>query len=598
VSGGFAHAMPFGAAVQAEGEVRFRLWAPSQDSVSLVLEGPEERVLPMTGLDEGWFELTTDEARAGSVYRYQLGDGFRIPDPASRQQLDDVHGASLVVDPTSYRWRHPAWRGRPWHETVLYELHLGCYSRGGDFDGLRAKLDDLARLGITAIELMPIADFPGRHNWGYDGVLPFAPDRSYGTPDQLKALIEAAHERELMVFLDVVYNHFGPEGNYLHLIAEAFFTERFETPWGAAIDFSRVPVRDFFIHNALYWLEEYRFDGLRFDAVHAIEDESERHFLQELAARLREAAVPGREIHLVLENDKNEARRLAREQAPFFDAQWNDDYHHAAHVIATREAEGYYADYQDDPVALLGRCLAEGFAYQGEPSSFRDQEIRGEPSAELPATAFVDFLQNHDQIGNRAFGERLTELASEEAQVTLLAITLLAPSIPLIFMGEEWGCERPFLYFTDFEGSLADAVRQGRRREFARFAAFADPQRREAIPDPNARETFEASCLDWKEREEPKQRQRLELTRRLLEIRHSWITPRLFAVAGGSGRFRRIGARGLEVQWRLGSGDLLNLTANLGGEAFDEVAAEGRLLYRTRESGGAWSCHWRLNETP
>ena len=436
----------------------------------------------------GWFELVT-AAAAGSRYRYQLDNGLRIADPAARAQEDDVQGPSLVVDPHRYAWQNPAWAGRPWSQTVLYELHVGTFSDEGTFDGVRQKLSHLAGLGVTAIELMPLADFAGRRNWGYDGVLPFAPDRAYGEPDDLKRLIDEAHGLGLMVFLDVVYNHFGPDGNYLPLLAPEFFTEDIPTPWGAAINYALRPVRDFVIDNALYWLEEYRFDGLRLDAVHAIEDASEVHILTELAETVRWVIGRERYVHLVLENDANQARYLERDAGGHtlhYDAQWNDDFHHVAHALLTGERAGYYADYADRPVERLARALDRGFIYQGEPSAHRGGVPRGEPSGDLPPLAFVDFLQNHDQIGNRAFGERLTTLAEPARLKMMQALLLLAPQVPLLFMGEEWGAEEPFLFFCDFHDELADAVREGRRREFAHFPEFANAAARARIPDPNA----------------------------------------------------------------------------------------------------------------
>jgi malto-oligosyltrehalose trehalohydrolase len=424
-------------------------------------------------------------------------------------------------------------------------------------------------LGITAIELMPVSDFRGARNWGYDGVLPFAPDASYGRPEALKSLVQAAHARNLMVFLDVVYNHFGPEGNYLHLYAPQFFTERHHTPWGAAINFDgeeSCNVRQFFIHNALYWLEEFHLDGLRFDAVDQIYDDSELHFLTELAEAVR--AGPGRErqVHLALENDKNEAGRLVRAdgRAVHYTAQWNDDSHHAYHVLLTGEDDGYYQDYAQKPAWYLGRCLAQGFAYQGETSAYRDGKARGEPSGALPLTAFVDFLQNHDQIGNRAFGKRLSELAPEQAVRAATAILLLAPSPPLLFMGQEFTAATPFLFFCDFDGELAQSVTEGRRREFARFARFADPEARERIPDPNAPSTFERSKLDWQKRD---LQRRFSLTfQELLELRRREIVPRLKNMTGNAGQFEVFGTGGLKVDWRLGDGARLTLLANLSDE--------------------------------
>jgi malto-oligosyltrehalose trehalohydrolase len=506
----------------------------------------------------GWFEVEAS-CRPGTAYLYRLESGQNVPDPASRAQRDDVHGPSLVVDPGSYRWRHGDWRGRPWHETVLYELHVGTC---GGFAGVMRDLDRLASLGITAIELMPLADFSGSRNWGYDGVLPFAPDRAYGSPDQLKALIDAAHERGLMMFLDVVYNHFGPDGNYLGLYAPAFFRQDIKTPWGAAIDFGKSQVSRFFIDNALYWLMEYRFDGLRFDAVHAIAD---RQWLDEMAADVRRTVEPGRHVHLVLEHDDNEASHLRRD----FDAQWNDDAHHALHVLLTDQKDGYYRDYADDAAGHLARCLKEGFAYQGQSSAHRDGKPRGTPSADLSPTSFVLFLQNHDQIGNRAFGDRLTTLADPRALRAAVALQLLSPNIPLLFMGEEWQSRAPFQFFTDYHDQLADAVREGRRREFTRFSSFDGKD----IPDPNAPETFTRS--------RPADKGDASYYRRLLALRRERIVPHLKGV-------RAIDAAPLSpaavaARWRLNDGSVLALATNLGATPCSFARPEGECLFSNSE---------------
>ncbi|HXV31963.1 MAG TPA: malto-oligosyltrehalose trehalohydrolase [Sinorhizobium sp.] len=566
--------------VRPDETVRFRLWAPGQSRVSVALG---ESALPMQAAGGGWFELTTDAAGAGTAYAFQIGDGMRVADPASRCQREDVHGPSVVVDPQAYAWRNADWRGRPWSETVLYELHVGAFSREGDFDGVQRRLDWLEKLGVTAIELMPIADFPGRRGWGYDGVLQFAPERAYGAPDDLKALIDAAHERGLMMFLDVVYNHFGPDGNYLGLYAPEFFTDRRHTPWGAAIDFAQPVVRSFFIHNALYWLNEYRFDGLRFDAVHAIRDDSTIHILTELAQRVRDGRDPDRHVHLVLENDANEARFLRGDRNRPFDAQWNDDFHHVSHVVLTRESQGYYSDYQDRPVHLLGRAMTQGFVYQGQASAHRNGAARGEPTTGLPLTAFVGFLQNHDQVGNRAFGERLSRLVTVEPLRALTSVLLLAPHVPLLFMGEEWAAEAPFFYFCDFHDELAAAVRDGRRREFAKFPAFSDPQTRARIPDPNAEATFEMSKLDWADAETPQKVQWLEYCRTLLDLRRREVVPRLRGVPVGSAAYEAGESGTLRVIWRLADSTRLSLIANLNATTSAELvdAPKGRLLHCT-----------------
>lgn len=598
-----AHAMPFGAELRADGTARFRLWAPGARAVELVLDrGGETHLLPLAAAGDGWRE-GVHAAGAGDRYRFRIDGGLEVPDPASRFNPQDVHAASEVVDPAAYAWSDGGWRGRPWEEAVIYELHVGAFSAQGTFAGVEGRLDYLAALGITAIELMPVADFPGKRNWGYDGVLPFAPDAAYGRPEDLKRLIDAAHARGLMVFMDVVYNHFGPEGNYLHAYARPFFTARHHTPWGAAINFddegSRA-VRDFFIHNALYWLEEYHADGLRLDAVHAIADNSAPDILEELATAVRAGPGRDRRVHLVLENDRNEARYLGPGR---YDAQWNDDLHHALHILLTGEADGYYADYANRPAWFLGRCLAEGFAYQGEVSRYRDGAPRGEPCAHLPPAAFVSFVQTHDQVGNRAFGERIGALASEERLRPAIAAWLLAPAVPLVFMGEEFAAASPFLFFCDFGAELAQAVTEGRRREFARFERFSDPEAQAMIPDPNAAATFAASRLDWESVARPPHAGCLALYRELLALRREEIVPRLRGAA--SGGFAQLGERALRVAWPLGDGSRLTLHLNLGDEPAAAAAPGGRSLYALPGDAAAalgngrlppWSCVWHIEE--
>ncbi|MBN9086524.1 MAG: malto-oligosyltrehalose trehalohydrolase [Reyranella sp.] len=547
--------MRFGATVLANDRTRFRLWAPGVTAVGLEIDGRPAQ--PMTPQPGGWFE-TEARCGAGAAYRYRLPSGQAVPDPASRAQADDVHGPSLVVDPEAYRWRHPDWKGRPWPETVLYELHPGTC---GGFAGIQADLGRLSDLGITAVELMPVSDFPGARNWGYDGVLPFAPDRAYGTPDELRALVDAAHGLGLMMFLDVVYNHFGPDGNYLGLYAPPFFRRDLHTPWGVAIDFRQPPVRRFFIENALYWLREYRFDGLRFDAVHAIED---RTFLDEMAAEIR-ATIADRQVHLVLEHDGNEAGPLRHG----FDAQWNDDAHHVLHVLLTGERNGYYGDYAETPAKQLARCLAEGFAFQGDPSPYRKGAPRGTPSADLAPTAFVLFLQNHDQVGNRPSGDRLTTLAHPEALKAAVTLQLLAPNIPLLFMGEERMSRAPFQFFTDFRGELATAVREGRRREFAAFGGFGGTD----IPDPNAQETFERSRVPPTGDD--------SFHRSLLRLRHKTIVPRLAGTKTLSAK--AIGEAAVTARWRLGDGAVLALAANFAEHPCTLDPPTDRCLFASRD---------------
>ena len=530
---------------------RFALWAPDAYYVSVELEHGQS--LAMLPQQDGWFVLEV-RCPAGTRYRFNIDGELEVPDPASRAQVDDVHSHSIVVDPLAYQWQNPNWRGRPWHEAVIYELHVGAL---GGYAGVEKHLKRLAELGVTAIELMPLAQFPGDRNWGYDGVLPYAPQSSYGTPDELKHLIDTAHGYGLAVIVDVVYNHFGPDGNYLGRYAKGFFRSDLHTPWGDAIDFRRKEVRSFFIDNALMWLLEYRFDGLRMDAVHAIRDET---FLPEFAERVREHIDPQRHVWLNLENEFNQAHLL--EQG--FDAQWNDDGHNTLHVLLTGETDAYYSDFATEPTQKLARLLSQGFVYQGEAT--RHGHTRGEPSGHLPPSAFVLFLQNHDQIGNRAFGERLPALCPAPALQAATALLLLSPMIPLMFMGDEWAASEPFLFFTSHHGELADAVREGRRSEFADFAAFADEKRRETIPDPNDPQTFEASrpafdAVDLETDIGLDHRSWLALYRELLALRQQHIVPRLpGAHALGTDI---LGEGAVSARWQMGDGSVLRIDLNL-----------------------------------
>lgn len=555
------HTLPFGATLLPDGQTRFRLWAPSSDTVSLDIEGQDRQ--PMQALEGGWHEATL-AAPPGTRYRYRLPDGLAVPDPASRLQAPDVHDPSVVVDPQEYDWRNDGWQGRPWHEAVVYETHAGVM---GGFSGIRQRLPELRRLGVTAIEIMPVADFPGGRNWGYDGVLPFAPDTAYGTPSELKALVDDAHGLGLMVMLDVVYNHFGPDGAYLHAYAKPFFREDISTPWGAAIDFRRPEVCDYFTQNALYWLMEYRFDGLRFDAVHAI---SEEGFLRDLAHTIRATVEPGRHVHLVLEHENNRAALLrSGPSAEGFDAQWADDFHHCMHVLLTGESEGYYEDFQD-ATSLLADCLANGFAYQGQVSPHLGRP-RGEPSGHLPTTAFVVCLQNHDQIGNRAMGDRLTTLADPQALRSAMALLLLSPFVPMLFLGEEYAARHPFLFFTSHNDDLAQLVREGRRAEFKHFAAFQDEARRKAIPDPNAASTFDASVA---EQADPAM---FTFMQDLLALRHKHVVPGIPGCRSLNVEVLAPGA--VQAEWRLGTGRRLAITLNLGHDTVSSDGAAGGVVF-------------------
>jgi len=554
----------WGPRVTADGRTLFRLWAPDRDAVTLEIDGAA--AVAMTARDGGWFEAEAD-APPGTRYRFRLDADLAVPDPASRLQSGGVHGWSVLLPPfvpgkveaqadgpsTSLGTNGiGSWRGRPWEEAVIQEVHVGVL---GGYAGVAETLPVLAELGITAIELMPIAAFAGSRNWGYDGVLPFAPAEAYGSPHELRALVDRAHELGMMILLDVVYNHFGPDGNYLGAYADDFFHADRDTPWGGAVAVDRPEVAAYFLENALMWIEEYGFDGLRFDAVHAI---GNVEFLDRMAAEIRAKVGPERHVHLVLENESNDAARLGEGG---FDAQWNDDFHNVLHVLLTGESEGYYAAFAEDTTQKLARCLGEGFIYQGEAMPTHDGKARGSPSGHLPPTAFVAFLQNHDQIGNRALGERLTTLVTPERLAAATGLLLLCPQIPLLFMGDEAGSQTPFYFFTDFHDDLADIVREGRRKEFAHFEAFSSESAREQIPDPNAHETFSASrpiphdeAARWR-----------ALYRDLLALRHTAIVPRLRgATANGA---EVLGEGAVQAAWTLGDGAVLTLAINLGTEA-------------------------------
>jgi malto-oligosyltrehalose trehalohydrolase len=567
----------FGPEPLADGGYRFRLYAPAATTVEALVDGRE---LAMERAGD-WFAVADPLAHAGTRYAFRIDGAGTVPDPASRFQPDGVHAASAIVVP-DFAWPDDGWHGRAWHEHAIYELHVGTFTFEGTYAAAAGRLDDLAALGVTAIELMPLGAFPGSRNWGYDGVLPFAPFAGYGTPDDLKRLIAVAHARGLAMLLDVVYNHFGPEGNHLHRYAPSFFTERYHTPWGPAIDVTVPDVRRYFIENACTWIAEYRFDGLRLDATHAIVDPQAPSFLHDLRVGVEDVCEPGRHVALIVENEANDIVLLD----DGYTAQWNDDAHHCAHVLATGERDGYYARYAADPAGLLGRALTSGYA-------------RGADSARLPLAAFVTFLQNHDQIGNRALGERLSRLASPDAVRCLSALLFLAPSPPLLFMGEEWAASTSFLFFCDFEPALASAVTAGRRREFAAFPAFADPATRDMIPDPAARETFEASVLRWEERDEPEHAAFLAWYARLLGTRAREVVPIIAGARGTGAAFERCGERGLGLRWTC-AGSTLHADAQLGdagGTAFAEQLP-GTTFFAThdpRYRGGEappWSVRW------
>ncbi len=504
-----------GATYYADGRCRFLVWAPFARTVEVHLRAPRERFVPMPQERTGYYQGFAEDVEPGSLYMYRLDGHIACPDPASRCQPQDVHGPSQVVEPR-FPWEDQQWSGLPLQAYILYELHVGTFTAAGTFAAILPHLDALKRLGISAIELMPIAQFPGPRNWGYDGVQPFAAQYSYGGPEGLKRLVNACHQQGLAVVLDVVYNHLGPEGNYLGNFGP-YFTDRYKTPWGAALNFDGPlsdEVRRFFIENALYWITECHIDALRLDAVHAIQDRSAYTFLEELAAIVHtQAERLNRQVYLIAESNLNDTRLLRPPALGGYglDAQWNDDFHHALHTLLTGEQAGYYQDF--DTLAHLGTAWNEGYVYTGQYSAYR-QRRRGHSSRLVPAQALVVCAQNHDQVGNRMHGERLSQLVSFERLKLAASVVLLSPYIPLLFMGEEYGETAPFHYFiSHIDPELVEAVRRGRREEFAAFRWQGEP------PDPQAEATFLSSKLDHTLRDQEPSRVLLAFTQELIRLR-------------------------------------------------------------------------------
>ncbi|MEZ2126771.1 MULTISPECIES: malto-oligosyltrehalose trehalohydrolase [unclassified Sinorhizobium] len=565
----------WGAELSDKEIARFRLWAPNVTAMAVRIDGEEQ---PMTAVKDGWFELTVADVGPGTKYIYVLPDGMTVPDPASRAQVKEVHGPSLLVDPTAFRWKNADWRGRPWEEAVLYELHIGTFTPEGTFRAAIAKLPHLAAIGITTLEIMPVAQFGGRRGWGYDGVLHYAPHPAYGSPDDMKAFVDAAHGYGIMVLLDVVYNHFGPEGNYLDRYASDFFRRDLKTPWGAAINFSQDAVRRYFIENALYWLGEFHLDGLRLDAVEQIYDNSKRHILMELAETLR-SSFTDRPIHLVLEDQRNLVSLLERDGAgrtAAYTAEWNDDFHHVAHVLATGEAGGHYRRFANPPWQRLSHALRHGFIFPDH--NAEHPEVVPEVDFYLPPTAFIDFLQNHDQIGNRAFGERLTALTYPPMLEALMAMLLLSPHIPFLFMGEEFGETQPFHFFCDWSDELGEVVYKARLKEVKSFGELPAGKAANDMPAPNARSTFEDSKLRWNKADSDEGRKWLDFIAKLIHLRQKFVVPLL-----GTARIVETEAPDAEegvvaVSWLFEDGKL-ELRANLADRPLPAPPFEGAAIF-------------------
>ncbi len=509
------------------GGVQFTAWTPASQTAEVEILQPDgnSQFVPMLRAGDGMFTARVDPLGPGARYRYRLNGHDIFPDVASRYQPEGVHGPSEVVDARRFKWSDQDWSGIKLCDVVVYELHVGTFTPEGTFDGVRQRLGELRDLGVTTIELMPIGDFPGNRNWGYDGVSLYAPARCYGKPDDLRRLVDSAHQMGLAVFLDVVYNHLGPDGNYLGAFSSYYFTDRHHTPWGQALNFDgeyNQRVRDFFIENALYWLHDFHFDGLRLDATHAIVDDSPRHFLAELSDRVRESFAESKRRPLVIAED---SRNLARMMKPTskdgwgMDGVWADDFHHQIRVAFAHDRDGYFQDYRGT-AEDIATTIRRGWFYCGQPSTFLNRP-RGSDPAGLAPSQFVVCIQNHDQVGNRAFGDRIHHQIDSAAYRAASTLLLCSPHTPLLFMGQEWAAGTPFQFFTDHNEELGKLVTQGRRREFQRFKAFADPETCEKIPDPQAFETFVNSRVGWDERETGEHAATLSLYRDLLQLRRS-----------------------------------------------------------------------------
>jgi maltooligosyltrehalose trehalohydrolase len=546
------------------GGVRFRVWAPERREVELCVDTAGREARHTLARDAGgFFSAFVAGLGDGDLYRFRLDGSGPFPDPASRFQPQGVHGPSEVIDPDAFAWSDGSWNGVPLERLTLYELHVGGFTRAGTFEATLERLPQLAELGVSAIELMPVADFPGQRNWGYDGVALFAPARAYGRPDDLRRLVDTAHRLGLGVLLDVVYNHFGPDGAYWGLFSPHYFSKQHETPWGRALNLDGPesgPVREFFVENATRWLREYHLDGLRLDATHALVDSGPRHLLAELQARVRNELA--RPVLLIAEDHRNLAAMVRPEAEGGWglDAVWSDDFHHELRRCLAGDHEGYYRDFSGT-LADVAATLRDGWFYKGQHSEHFGGPRGSDPSGIAPRR-FVFFLQNHDQVGNRALGERLhhqIEPACYRAASTLL---LCAPETPLLFMGQEWAAPSPFLFFTDHEPGLGRLVTAGRRREFRGFSAFSDAAARERIPDPQALASFERSRLDWALADVPPHKMVLRLYQALLRLRSE--QPLLKDAPGRSVAVTALGEHALCLSYG-GSGRQLMIVVRLEG---------------------------------
>ena len=558
-----------GAEPQAEG-VFFRTWTTGKKNVSVVAfsdDGSIVREVPMERESTGYYSVVDPASSSGTLYKYRL-DGNLVPDIASRFQPQGVHGPSQVVDGRSFLWTDSGWKPPALHELVIYELHVGTFTQEGTFNGVPARFDHLKGIGVNAIELMPIADFPGDRNWGYDGVSIYAPSRAYGTPDDLRTLVNAAHRAGLAVLLDVVYNHLGPDGNYMGVYSDHYFNAAHHTPWGAAFNLDgpdAAPIRNHFIENPLYWVKEFHIDGFRLDATHAIPDDSPKHLIQQIAEQTQ-----GLGSLVICEDPRNERKLILPRDSGGYgcDAVWADDFHHVVRVQMTHENEGYLGYFQGTMEELV-KTMRQGWLFTGELQ--KDGIPRGTPGEDIEPEHFVHCISNHDQVGNRAYGDRLNQLISPAAYRAASALLLASPYTPMLFMGQEWASSSPFLYFTDHHDELGKGVTEGRRKEFADFSDFQDPAKRALIPDPQAMTTFTLSKLDWAQLEREPHRETLTLYRDFLRFRRANLTDR----RRGRWQVEQVSPTAIAIRYRRqGAGDLLIVAQFEANESILELENE------------------------
>jgi len=576
-----------GAEPQEEG-VLFRTWATEKKNVSLVVFGDDQSVIreiPLEREATGYYSAIDAAASPGTLYKYRL-DGNLFPDIASRFQPQGVHGPSQVVDGHTFHWTDSEWKSATLHELVIYELHVGTFTAEGTFKAIAARFDHLKEVGVNAIELMPIADFAGDRNWGYDCVSIYAPSRAYGKPDDLRTLVNAAHQAGIAVILDVVYNHLGPDGNYMGAYSARYFNSSHDTPWGAAFNLDgpdAAPVRNHFAENPLYWVKEFHIDGFRLDATHAIPDDSPKHLIQEIAERVQALGA-----FVICEDPRNERNLLLpREQGGYgCDAVWADDFHHVVRVQLTNEQEGYMGYFTGTMEELL-KTMREGWLFTGELQ--KDGIPRGTSGADIEPEHFIHCISNHDQVGNRAYGERLNQLVSPAGYRAATALLITGPYTPMFFMGQEWAAASPFLYFTDHHDELGKGVTEGRRKEFAEFSDFRDPAKRALIPDPQALTTFIRSKLDWTEPERQPHAETLRLYRDFLQFRQANLTDR----RRGRWQVEQVSRRAIAIRYRRKNGGDILIVAQL--LANDEILKLKNDLLRPNE-GRNWELVISTNE--